>query len=46
MEIKDYFLLIGQKLEAAKNTSNKEEWVRLAKILIEFLRDQIEGLEK
>jgi len=46
MNMQEYLSLIGKKLEEAQSRNDKEEWVRLAEVLIDTLRENIEEIRK
>ena len=46
MEIKEYLAFVSQKLKEAEDKGDKEEWIRLAEVLIAVLQDKIKELEK
>ena len=46
MEFKEYLLFISERFERAMIGGDKEEWIRLAEVLIATLREQIEKLKK
>ena len=46
MEFTTYLSLVGKKLEEEANKGDKEEWIRLATVLIDALHEQIVKLKK
>jgi len=45
MEFTEYLSFVGTKLKEAADKSDKEEWIRLATVLIEALQEQIRKLQ-
>ncbi|MFH2076857.1 MAG: hypothetical protein ABIJ57_16215 [Pseudomonadota bacterium] len=45
MEFKKYLSFVGKKLEEASNIGDKEEWIRIATVLIDSLSEQIRKLK-
>lgn len=41
MEISEYLSFVGERLTEAANEGNKQEWIRLATVLIRVLEEQI-----
>ncbi len=41
MRIGEYLLFVSQKLEEVENKGDKEEWIRIAKVLVETLKEKI-----
>ena len=44
MEFGEYLSFVGKKLKEAADKGDKEEWIRLATVLIEIVQEQIRKL--
>ena len=45
MDTKSYLKFVGDRFEQAESSQNKEEWIRLATVLIDILESKIQELE-
>jgi len=46
VEFSEYLSFVGRKLDEAAKKGDKKEWIRLADVLIETIRDQINTLRR
>jgi len=45
MEFTDYLTFVGKKLKEAEDRDDKEEWIRLATVLVDVIQEQAEKLQ-